>query len=240
MIGVLCIHGFTGSPKEIEPLVQYIKMNTNWTVKAPTLPGHGHSLRLKGVAYEHWIRCAEEELLKLMDRCEKIYVCGYSMGGLIGSLLSVRYPVDRLVLLSASAFYLNPKLLYREMIQMAVNGWKQSFKGNETFMRYKRKLVSTPVSAYMQFRKLVKHVRPIVKEVQVPTFIIQGKRDPIVPERSARYFYENICSAKKRLLFIEEANHLICYGEYGDRLFREIVYFLEGGSSGEKIAIDHN
>ncbi|WAA12555.1 alpha/beta hydrolase [Fervidibacillus halotolerans] len=228
MIGVLCIHGFTGSPREIDPLVQYLKKNTNWIVKAPTLPGHGEPLKLKGIGYEHWLHFAEEELKQLLDRCEKIYVCGYSMGGMISSWLTARYPIDRLVLLSASAFYINPKLFYKNLFSFVVNGWKPSCKERQILLAYKRKIRATPLSAYMQFRKLVKQIRPAVKEVQVPTLIVQGRRDSIVPEKSAHYLYKHICTRDKKLLMIDEANHLICYGDHNHFLFQEIMQFLEG------------
>ncbi|MFP3325017.1 carboxylesterase, partial [Planococcus sp. SIMBA_160] len=65
MIGCLCIHGFTGAPYEVEPLAQYLKQTTDWTVQSITLPGHGEELRLKGILYQEWIATAELELLSL-------------------------------------------------------------------------------------------------------------------------------------------------------------------------------
>ncbi len=48
--GVLFIHGFTGGPFEVRPLVNFLKMKTNWQLAIPTLPGHGITLNLeKGV-----------------------------------------------------------------------------------------------------------------------------------------------------------------------------------------------
>ncbi|WAA09253.1 alpha/beta hydrolase [Fervidibacillus albus] len=228
MIGVLCIHGFTGSPKEIDPLVQYIKKHTDWFVQAPTLPGHGELLNLRGVGYEHWLRFAETQLEDLFDRCEKIYVCGYSMGGIISSYLTARYPIDRLVLLSPSAFYINSRRFYKQLFTIIVNGWRPSSKERQLLFNYKQKLTTTPLTAYIQFRKLVKNLRPTVKDVQVPTLIVHGKKDSIVPERSAHYMFNQICSKKKKLLLIEEANHLICYGNHNHQLFHEIVQFLQG------------
>ena len=51
MIGCLCIHGFTGAPAEIEPLVHFLNRHTDWKLVVPTLPGHGETLELKGVQY---------------------------------------------------------------------------------------------------------------------------------------------------------------------------------------------
>ena len=111
MIGCLCIHGFTGAPDEIEPLVHFLNGHTDWKLVVPTLPGHGEMLELKGVQYGQWISHAEKELEKLLQTCEKVYVVGFSMGGMIASYLAVHFPVEKLVLLSAAAYYVNPKQL---------------------------------------------------------------------------------------------------------------------------------
>lgn len=37
--GLLCIHGFTGGPYEIEPFAQNIEEKTDWIVKVPTMGG---------------------------------------------------------------------------------------------------------------------------------------------------------------------------------------------------------
>ncbi|MET1014648.1 MAG: carboxylesterase, partial [Paenisporosarcina sp.] len=45
--GVLCIHGFTGGPYEVQPFVDFLERRTDWVVRTPTLPGHGPTLSLK-------------------------------------------------------------------------------------------------------------------------------------------------------------------------------------------------
>lgn len=236
MIGVLCIHGFTGSPKEIEPLVQYLSEQTDWMIRTPTLPGHGSNLQLKGIRYESWIQHAEQELEALKKCCEKIYICGFSMGGLIGSWLASRHSIDKLVLLSAAAYYTNPKKLLKDFRYMFTKRHEETV-ANEKFNQFKYKMRATPLSAYIQFVKLVQSVRPAISKVEVPTFIIQGKEDPIVPEKSAKFLYENISTKEKKLMLIEEANHMICYGHYQNQMFRNILTFLNDGYENEKIAM---
>lgn len=240
MNGILCIHGFTGSPKEVEPLVSFLKDETDWVVHAPILPGHGENLCLRNVQYMDWIRHAEEELQKLMEQCDKIYICGFSMGGLIGSFLATRYPVTKMILLSAAAYYTNPKHLYYEMRQMIADGLKNSFRDNEIFQKYKRKLTSTPLRAYWEFRKLVQNVRPVLSNIDIPTLIVQGKQDPIVPEKSAHYLYGKIKTQEKQLMLIENANHHICYSEEQNKIFNEILHFLEEPQMNKKIALTNN
>lgn len=139
MIGCLCIHGFTGSPYEVEPLVDFLKKHTDWEIAAPTLPGHGETLQLKGVRYKDWIKHAEEELKKLMVKCETVYVIGFSMGGLIAAYLAVNYPVKKLVLLSPAAYYVNPKQLAADIRKMVKDTFRGELQNNDLYLRYKKK-----------------------------------------------------------------------------------------------------
>lgn len=226
MIGCLCIHGFTGAPSEVEPLVQYLKKETDWKLTVPTLPGHGDTLNLKGVQYKEWIDHAERELESLLDSCEKVYVVGFSMGGMIASYLTVHFPVEKLVLLSAAAYYVNPKQLAVDIGMMFKDLYQGKLAENELFLRYKRKIKETPLAATIQFRKLVNQVRPLLPEISVPTFIAQGEIDGVVPPKAAQYLYNSICSSSKKLFYIKNSKHLICHCEERNDLFENILSFL--------------
>jgi esterase/lipase len=227
MIGCLCIHGFTGAPTEIEPLVHYLKSNTDWILAVPTLPGHGESLELKGVQYKQWIDHAEKELEKLLHMCDQVYVVGFSMGGMIASYLAVHYPVEKLVLLSAAAYYVNPKQLFIDIGEMFRDLFHGRLYENELFLRYRRKWKETPVAAAIQFRKLVYSIRPLIPQVSIPTFIAQGEVDGVVPPKTAQYLYNNICSSSKKLFFLKNSKHIICHSEEREELFQNILRFLK-------------
>lgn len=227
MIGCLCIHGFTGAPSEMEPLVHFMKKNTDWILAVPTLPGHGDSLELKGVRYNQWITHAEKELEKLLHMCDKVYVVGFSMGGMIASYLAVHYPVEKLVLLSAAAYYVHPKQLFLDIREMISDLFQGRLLENELFLRYRRKWKETPIAATLQFRKLVYAIRPLLPQISVPTFIAQGEVDGVVPPKTAQYLYNNICSSSKRLFYLKNSKHIICHSEEREKLFQNILHFLK-------------
>lgn len=226
MIGCLCIHGFTGSPFEVEPLVNYLKERTNWEIAVPTLPGHGDTLSLKGIDYNKWIEHAEQELKRLIAKCEMVYVIGFSMGGLIASYLAIHYPVTKLVLLSTAAFYINPKQLFFDIGEMVKDAFRGRLLQNEMFIRYKRKIRATPITATLQFRRLVASIRPVLHQVSIPTLIAQGESDGVVPPKSAQYLYQQIGTSAKKLIYLKDSKHLICHCDERENLFSEILQFL--------------
>lgn len=227
MNACLLIHGFTGSPYEVEPLAQFLKEQTDWKIVFPTLPGHGEILDLKGIHHKEWIEHAESELNMLLKTCDKVFVVGFSMGGLIASYLSVKYSIDKLVLLSAPAYYLNPKQLYSDIKEMVHAGWNGNIQDHELFQRYKQKIIATPISATWQFRKMVSLVRPMFIDIKVPTFIAQGTSDGIVPLKSAAFLHKHIGADQKEIFYAENAKHHICYCEKREYLFRKIYRFLK-------------
>ena len=93
MIGCLLIHGYTGSPHELEPLTGYLQKRTNWEIQVPILPGHGNQLELEDVSYEEWMSAAEKAYVELRKRCDIVYVIGFSMGGMIAVYLAAKYDV---------------------------------------------------------------------------------------------------------------------------------------------------
>lgn len=227
MIGCLLIHGFTGGPYEVEPLADYLKERTQWEIAVPTLPGHGETLALRGIKHAEWIQHAEDELKELLSNCEKVYVIGFSMGGLIASYLSVKYEVDKLVLLSAAAYYINYRQLAKDIGNLIKEGLQGKILENELYNRYKFKMTNTPILSAYEFKKVVRIARPLLKEVNIPTFIAQGEIDGIVPPKSAQYIYETISSEEKNLFYSPEAKHLICHSEDKHELFGEIYHFLQ-------------
>lgn len=226
MIGCLCIHGFTGAPYEVEPLVDFLKERTDWRFSVPTLPGHGEPQSLKGIEYQEWIHHAEEELKSLIDTCDIVYVAGFSMGGMIASYLAAQYPVDKLVLLSTAAYYVNPKQLAADLFAALKDSINGNLLENELFLRYKRKIIETPLAATMQFRRLVSFIKPMLHQVQAPTFIAQGECDGIVPLKSAEYLYHTIGANQKKLTYIKHSKHHICHCEEKEALFSQVLDFL--------------
>ncbi|MDQ0216311.1 esterase/lipase [Oikeobacillus pervagus] len=163
----------------------------------------------------------------MLKQCEEVYVIGFSMGGLIAAYLATHYPVRKLVLLSAAAQYINTKQLLVDIREMVKDFQKGSLQENELFRRYRTKFTLTPISATIEFRKVVTEVRPLLKQITIPTLIAQGLADGIVPPKSAEYLYKRIPSREKQLIYFADAKHHICYTENREVLFRKVFSFLQ-------------
>lgn len=225
MTGCVIIHGFTGSPHEVEPLAEYLSQY-DWEISTPTLAGHGDStLSMKDVGWNDWVFTAEHSVKTLCKKCETVYLVGFSMGGLIAAYLSLRYPIQRQVLLSPSVYYMNPKQLFQDLAGIIKHNFSH-YSGKETFRRYMDKVSGTPLRSVAHFRRLVNVLKPKLNEVTVPTLVIQGECDDLVDPKSAQYVYDQIQSKEKAIHYLKNSKHIVCHDRDREELLERVDRFL--------------
>lgn len=227
--GVLFIHGFTGGTYEVQPFITYVKEQTNWSVEVPTLPGHGVTLDLAHVSAESWMMEAELAIRRLQRKVDRVIVVGFSMGGLIAIYLSLRYRVDRLILLSAAAKYISPRILLDDVRIVATESITKNYAPNTFYHLYNYKLTHTPLRATFEFLRIVKMVAPYYKKVKMPVCIVQGEMDGVVPFSSAEHLYKTLGSEEKLLIRSPLGKHHICYSADRNVWFPKVLAFMKTG-----------
>ena len=80
-IGVLVIHGYTGSPQSMRYLAERLAQ-ANYTVALPRLSGHGTTpAEMATTTASDWITDLHTALDWLKQQCDTFFVTGLSMGG---------------------------------------------------------------------------------------------------------------------------------------------------------------
>jgi len=91
-VGVLLIHGFTGSPPEMRLVGDYLYQR-GCTVSGPLLPGHGTNVDdMNRRQWSEWTAHVEWALSDLQSRCSTVFVGGLSMGALLTLYLGACRP----------------------------------------------------------------------------------------------------------------------------------------------------
>src|SRR6187455_2338063 len=73
-IGVLVLHGFTGSPQSMRGLARAFAAE-GFTVELPLLPGHGTNvLEMLKTDWDDWSAAAEKAYLELAERVDQVVV----------------------------------------------------------------------------------------------------------------------------------------------------------------------
>ncbi|GAA0431568.1 alpha/beta fold hydrolase [Lentibacillus halophilus] len=226
MVGCLIIHGYTGGPYEVEPLAAYLRNYTNWDVHVPTLPGHGGNRELDGVSYTAWLASAENALKKMREKTDRLYLIGFSMGGMIAAYLASRHAVDKLVLLATSRKYLSFRQMSKELKDILADGVKGNLGQNGFFKHYRDKWRRVPMKANLEFIRLVRFTQRYLPHVESPVLIVHGQRDMVVPYKAALDLDKEITSEKKEVVLFDRSRHLICLGDDKDMLNGMVYQFL--------------
>jgi carboxylesterase len=100
-LGILVLHGFTGSPVSVRPLAERLSKR-GFAVEMPRLPGHGtRPLDLLPTRYADWRAEALAALTRLRARTQQVFVVGLSMGGTLALDLATTEVVDGVVTINA-------------------------------------------------------------------------------------------------------------------------------------------
>lgn len=221
-IGCLLIHGFGGDFEEVRYLAEHLK-NKGYNVLCPSLKGHtGRRKDLAGVAYTDWIKSAEEDLIRLRENSERVFIVGFSMGGLIGANLCEKYDIDGLVTLNTPIYYWDVKVIFKNIIN--------DFKTKD-FQNIRRYMVSSgkfPISALYNFRRLLGITKYKLGKIQCPIFVVQAKDDDTVRRTSAKYIFDKIGSEKKKIKYYNNSGHVILTSPAAKEVSSEVEDFLCG------------
>ncbi|WP_340025645.1 alpha/beta fold hydrolase [Paenibacillus sp. FSL K6-1096] len=212
----LLIHGFTGGEYEVSPLAQFLEGN-GYPSRTFTLSGHGGSRKeLLHSSRRDWRQSAEDELNQLLAGGADVHLIGFSTGALIASRLSVEYGprIKSLTLLSTPVFPLNPGEILRTLVRP------------EMIRNYLRKWGSTPMKATREFQRLVRESFGIYPQVDLPTLIVQGRRDHLVKFKSAGYLQQTIPAGHKQVLIMENSGHMVCHSAESPAMMNEVLRFI--------------
>jgi pimeloyl-ACP methyl ester carboxylesterase len=195
---LVVIHGGGGDARtwwhNIEELAE------KYTVYAPDLPGYGGSQPLDG---DYYI----PELTEFLDRfakslgLEKFYIIGHSLGGGIALDYTLKFPqkIKKLVLVSSLclgreiAFWVRlftlPALI-RSLGAMLEFGfksiiWMVRYLNPAKYIMPLSPAIINVGGGISNFRQQTLVLEPRLSEVKMPTLLVWGSRDPIVPVMQA-------------------------------------------------------
>jgi carboxylesterase len=212
-VGVLLIHGFTGSPPEMRPIGDYLHRR-GFTVSGPRLPGHGTTVEdIEGCQWTDWTGEAERALAELQARCETVFVGGLSMGAVLTLYLAARHPELPGIVTYSPAVWPADRLLYltpvfKHLIRRKPKGDERDLTDPEADRRL-WSYEEFPSAAAHEFLKLLRHVKPLLPQVTQPLLVVHSVLDTAIHPTSARRTYERVGSTDKELITLKNSGHCL-------------------------------
>ena len=234
-VGVLLLHGWTGSPPEMRPMGEYLA--AQWQlVHGPRLPGHGTAPEdLLSTTWQDWTGAARAALDALHAECETVFVGGLSMGGLLTLHLGATYPrpLAGLIPMSAAIFVYDWRRVLAPVAQR-FQPWNakreaRDFQDPETYTLvadYRR----FPTVSVVQLSRLMADTQRRLPQVRAPLLVMQGLRDRTVRPRSAQYVYDHVGSADKALVLFEESGHCLPIDKERRAVWEQAAAFITARS----------
>jgi carboxylesterase len=236
--GVLLLHGFTGNPDTIRPLVAPLRA-LDLAVVLPLLRGHGADSpeNLRGITWPDWLADATAALAELHSQVDRVIVVGHSMGALVAlELAADQGPgLDSLVLMATPLQLASPLApgrplqALRPLLQRLLRSWPipKSYADprlgcNDGSYPW------APMGALISFLALVERTGTRLKEVTLPTLILQSHGDPVVLDTSAETLLAGLTTpaAEKRIVWFERSGHELLRDVDRDAVIEAVLQFV--------------
>ena len=234
-IGILVIHGFTGSPESIRPWAQGFG-DAGFTVLAPALPGHGTTVDdLNRTQWNDWYKRVENAFLELKSSCDRVFVAGFSVGGALAlRLAQIRgSEMEGVLLCNAAIFddraFLRLLPLVKHFLPTTKSGAMDVKRQGVIRHSYDR----MPLRALDSLRKLWKTVEENLFMVDVPLMVSYSVEDHVVHPVNSETIIDNVYSSTIREVIFEDSYHNVAWDNDAEVLIEESIQFVHDVLSGE-------
>lgn len=227
-LGVLLSHGFTGSPVSMRPWGRHLA-DLGYTVRVPLLPGHGTRWQdLNTVGWDDWYGEVDRCLTELHERCERVAVCGLSMGGSLALRLAQQRPedVDALVLVNPGIALRDPRLTLLPVLKRIVpslpgigNDIKKPGADETGYNRTPLRALSSLLGGWAQ-------VREGLPRVTAPLLVFRSVDDHVVDATSLALIKSGVGSTTAEYVTLTNSFHVATLDFDAPQIFEQSATFL--------------
>jgi carboxylesterase len=209
-IGIVLVHGFTSTPSVMRPWAEFLNGH-GYSVRVPLLPGHGTSIEdLDNVNWQQWPAEIESHLKSLLGDCEKVFLCGFSMGGAASLHVAARYQSEL-----TGIILVNP-MIHREgvwptavkfaskIVKSFGTSGSDISRGDVIQWKYDR----TPMRAAHQLLLLLESTRPALSKIKTPLLLFRSQIDHTLPATNSEFILSRINSVDKEEVVLANSFHV--------------------------------
>lgn len=209
-VGVLVVHGFTGSPGTMRPVAEAL-VAAGFTVEMPRLPGHGTTIDdMMTTTFEDWSGAAEAAYTELAGRTDEVVVVGLSMGGTLTCWLAERHPeIAGIVCINPLVKRADPELL--EMIDSMLAAGETTSPGigadiadpDSTEIAYD----GTPLACARSLFGALDAVDGDLAKISCPVLLLTSPQDHVVEPSNSDHLAASVTGPVERVT-LERSYHV--------------------------------
>ncbi|MET7762070.1 alpha/beta fold hydrolase [Streptomyces sp. NPDC005336] len=235
-IGVLVCHGFTGSPQSVRPWADHLAAR-GLTVSLPLLPGHGTRWQdLAVTGWQDWYAEVDRELRALSERCERVFVCGLSMGGALALRLAAQHgsAISGLALVNPGNKVHDPLAVALPVMRHLVPSVKgivsDIAKPGAEESGYHR----VPLHAVHSLRRFFRLVDAELPQVTQPLLVMHSRQDHVVPPVDSERILSQVSSRDVSERLLERSYHVATLDHDAEFIFEETDAFITRLTAGRE------
>ncbi len=228
-IGILLVHGFTGSPSSMRPWAEFFAAR-GYSVRVPRLPGHATQWSdLNRVQWQEWPARVEEELEELHKSCDHVFIFGLSMGGGTTLHVAARHgdQIAGIVLVNPMIHMpgLQPKLLpiiskFRTHLAAVGNDIKRPKVSEYAYD-------ALPLKGLAQLAKMLKITRSTLGLVKAPMLLFHSTEDHVLPVSNTEIIMAETGSEYKQRVELVNSYHVATLDYDCDVIFENSLIFVQ-------------
>ena len=229
-VGILMIHGGGGGTcADLKPLGEDLHKRGGYTISIPLLPGFGTSPEeLKNTNVEAWKSALYEELGILRNKCNKIFVGGHSMGGILTLILAANNEFDGIFTISTPvgirSFLFKLVPLFKIFVKYhRIPSEKFRKETDGKWVGYDK----IPVNIGIKIKNLLNEMKKVLSHVICPSLIFQGRLDSDIKKNSMDKIFCTIGAQKKKKIWLEHNEHPILESPDHNQIVSELFNFIQ-------------
>jgi carboxylesterase len=214
--GILLVHGFTGTPKEMRWLGDYLN-GQGYTCLGVRLAGH--ATRPKDMVrsnWTDWTASVEDGYNLLCGVSDKIYLAGLSMGGALSLFMSTRLAVQGVLAMSTPyqlpaehpAWQIRLYSYFQTYIKKSREAPDSSWFDKEAFKSHISYPLN-PIRSAAELAVLLGKMRAALPKINVPVCLIHSKNDTYVLPENMERIYADLTIRNKSKFYVEQSGHVL-------------------------------
>jgi carboxylesterase len=229
----LLIHGFTGTPKEMRWMGEYLNQQ-GYTCLGVRLAGHATDPEdMIRSNWTDWTASVEDGYSLLRGLTDQVFLIGLSMGGILSLLMSTRLTVQGVIAMS-TPYKLpdDPRLRKIDWIAKIVTympksdeapgaSWfdKDAFKDHISYPM-------NPVRSIGQLNQLLGEMRAALLKINVPVLLMHSKDDKYVSPENIELIFADLKTSDKTKLFVTGSGHVVTRDAARRQVFESALEFI--------------
>lgn len=233
----LLIHGFTGTPKEMRWMGEYLHRQ-GYTCLGIRLAGHATQPEdMIRSRWTDWTASVEDGYNLLCSLTDDIFLVGLSMGGILSLLMSARLAPRVKGVIAMSTPSRLPSDYPTWLLEFLSRFIKFSPKtngppGSGWFDKaaYKEQIAygKNPVRSVAELKKLIFAMRAALPDVHVPVLLMHSRDEKYILPHNLEYIYERLVNTSdKTKLYLTGSGHVLPRDASREQVFKAAVEFIQ-------------